>query len=239
MMSATSHRALRMVCTVAVGAALTVPLLLTAEPAHERQSSSQDAGLLPVVGHWTPVQDEGAALKADGEQWSGQTPSDALAASARTLFGTPTDSFVANLGGTGAFPLAVWRPTADFTEGTVRVRFKMIGGKTDQNAGIVFGLQPQGRYWFMRYNTKDGDVALWEFANGERRVIAHGETSAQLALNSWHELVLTVSGTRVSGAVNGGALRLDYTLDSAVSGRIGVWTKRDAVTAFRDFRVTP
>jgi hypothetical protein len=128
---------------------------------------------------------------------------------ARSLFGAPSDRFVTNNGGAGAFPLAVWRPTADFTGGTVRVRFKMLGGKTDQNAGIAFGLQRSGRYWFMRYNTKDGDMALWEFVDGERSVLAHGTTSAQLPLNVWHELTLTVSGTAVSGAVNGGA-RLDH-----------------------------
>lgn len=238
-MPRTAHPALRLASAGTLSVALVLPWLLAAEPTHTRQLQPQDAGLVPVVGHWTPVQDEGAALRADGERWTGQTPPEALATVARSLFGAPSDRFVTNNGGAGAFPLAVWRPTADFTGGTVRVRFKMLGGKTDQNAGIAFGLQRSGRYWFMRYNTKDGDMALWEFVDGERSVLAHGTTSAQLPLNVWHELTLTVSGTAVSGAVNGGALRLDHTLDSAVSGRIGLWTKRDAVTVFRDFRVTP
>ncbi|MBK6485703.1 MAG: hypothetical protein IPF98_02290 [Gemmatimonadetes bacterium] len=238
-MPRTAHPALRLASAGTLSVALVLPWLLAAEPTHTRQLQPPDAGLVPVVGHWTPVQDEGAALRADGERWTGQTPPEALATVARSLFGAPSDRFVTNNGGAGAFPLAVWRPTADFTGGTVRVRFKMLGGKTDQNAGIAFGLQRSGRYWFMRYNTKDGDMALWEFVDGERSVLAHGTTSAQLPLNVWHELTLTVSGTAVSGAVNGGALRLDHTLDSAVSGRIGLWTKRDAVTVFRDFRVTP
>ena len=238
-MPRTAHPALRLASAGTLSVALVLPWLLAAEPTHTRQLQPQDAGLVPVVGHWTPVQDEGAALRADGERWTGQTPPEALATVARSLFGAPSDRFVTNNGGAGAFPLAVWRPTADFTGGTVRVRFKMLGGKTDQNAGLAFGLQRSGRYWFMRYNTKDGDMALWEFVDGERSVLAHGTTSAQLPLNVWHELTLTVSGTAVSGAVNGGALRLDHTLDSAVSGRIGLWTKRDAVTVFRDFRVTP
>ncbi|MCC6772184.1 MAG: hypothetical protein IT360_13410, partial [Gemmatimonadaceae bacterium] len=196
-MPRSSHRALHLISAGALGAALVVPWLLVAEPTHSRQLQSQDAGLVPVVGHWLPVQDEGAALRADGERWDGRTAPEALAAAAQSLFGASSDSFVAANGGAGAFPLAVWRPTDDFTGGTVRVRFKMLGGKTDQNAGIVFGLQRSGRYWFMRYNTKDGDMALWEFVDGGRRVLAHGTTSAQLPLQVWHELTLTVSGTAV------------------------------------------
>ena len=239
-MPRTAHPALRLASAGTLSVALVLPWLLAAEPTHTRQLQPQDAGLVPVVGHWTPVQDEGAALRADGERWTGQTPPEALATVARSLFGAPSDRFVTNNGGAGAFPLAVWRPTADFTGGTVRVRFKMLGGKTDQNAGIAFGLQRSGRYWFMRYNTKDGDLALWRFANGERQLIVHGTGTSTLALGRWHELVVTVRGRNLVASITGdGAVSLAHTLDVAPTGRVGVWVKRDAITAFRGFSQTP
>lgn len=202
-----------------------------------RQPQPPATGLVPVAGHWTVVDDSGAALRGDGERWSGETPRAELLATSQALFGSATARFADNLGGSGAFPLAVWREVPDFREGTIRVRFKLVGGKSDQNAGIVFALQPSGDYLYVRYNTKDGDVALWEFTDGARKVIAHGETSAQLGLGAWHELELRLSGRTVTGSVNGGALRLVHTLDRAVAGRVGVWTKRDAVTVFRGYRV--
>ena len=54
-----------------------------------------------------------------------------------------------------------------------------------QTAGIVFNLQPTGDYLFVRYNTKDGNAALWSYSGGQRRVIAHGEVHEQLPLNVW------------------------------------------------------
>jgi len=240
---ARSFAAAVVLASIATSALLALPSHLSgrAAPA-SRQPQSPAVGLVPVAGHWTAVDDSGAALRVDGTQWSGETPRAALLAMSQTLFGAARDSgtaprFADNLGGSGAFPLAVWRDVRDFREGTIRVRFKMVGGASDQNAGIVFGLQPSGDYLYVRYNTKDGDVALWEFTNGARKVIAHGETSAQLALGAWHELELRVSGQTVTGSVNGGALRVVHALARPVTGRVGVWTKRDAVTVFRGYRV--
>jgi hypothetical protein len=128
----------------------------------------------------------------------------------------------------------------NFTGGTLRVQFKMIGGASDQNAGVAFNVSPDGEYLYARYNTKDGDLALWRFRNGERELIVHGTGTAKLALGEWHELVVTIRGTSLSASIAGNAtLALKHTLDAAPSGRVGVWVKRDAVTAFRRFTATP
>ena len=177
--------------------------------------SQQNAPALQgVVGPWTAIVDDGPAIKVDGETW--------------------------NAAEAGPFPIAAWSGTSSFTTGTLRVRFKMIGGKSDQNGGIVFGLQPSGDYYFVRYNTRDGNVAVWEFANGARSVLAHGEAHRQLPMNEWHELVVVVSegGRTIAGSVAGQGLTVEHRLTKPASGRVGVWTKRDAVTAFRDFRAT-
>jgi len=114
----------------------------------------------------------------------------------------------------------------------------MIGGKSDQVAGILFGLSPQGEYYAARYNTKEGNLAIWGFANGERRVVARGNVKTQLPLNTWHTLQVTVAGktVRVSLASDS-TLSVTHTFDTAPTGRVGVWVKRDAITAFRAFDV--
>jgi hypothetical protein len=193
--------------------------------------------LAPVIGSWQRVDDGGPALKVDGAAWSGKTSRSELEAAAKPVFGSVSDALVANTTGDGAFPLAVWTGAPNFTGGVVRVRLKLISGSDDRSGGVVFGLTPAGEYYYVRYNTKDGNVALWRYEKGTRKVIKHGEHHQQLPLNQWHELVVRVSGRSVVGNVTGTDLTVEHRLDAPVSGRVGLWAKRDVVTIFRDFRV--
>ncbi len=199
--------------------------------------SRQSTGLVGVIGHWTESRD--AIITVDGTKWTGQTPSTALARASERLFGGPTEAFVRSGSAPGAFPLAVATSVRQFTSGTLRVQFRLIGGASDQNAGIVFNLSPAGEYLYARYNTKDGDLALWRFVNGERQLIVHGTGASQLPLNAWHELVVTIRGRELAVSIaNNRVLALAHTLDAEPSGRVGLWVKRDAVTAFRNFSAT-
>ena len=217
---------------------LASPWSALAETEVEREKRQQRAAFVGVVGQWSQVDDGGPAFKVNGEAWSGKTAKAEVEAVGRTLFASIGDPFVANTTGDGAFPLAVWTGTSDFTSGTIRVRFKLVAGASDQTAGIVFNLKPSGEYLFFRYNTKDGNVALWGYENGARRVIAHGETHVKLPMNEWNELVMTIAGNKLTGSVAGKQVTLEHTLDAPISGRVGLWTKRDAITVFKDYRVS-
>ena len=203
----------------------------------ESREERRRAGLVGVLGNWSAVNDGGPALEGDGTKWSGITSPAEARAHAQLLFGSVSDSFVSNATAPGAFPLAIWEDTKSFTEGTLRVQFKLVGGTTDQTAGVVFNLRPGGDYNFLRYNTKDGNLAVWLYANGERKVLTHGDEHAQLPLGAWHELLVTIKGVTVTGALKSGVASLSVThkLDAPAAGRIGVWTKRDSVTRFRQF----
>lgn len=194
--------------------------------------------LVPVIGHWTRGDDGGPTLTVDGEKWNGTSTRAEVESRTKPLWAVTTGRFLTHATAADAFPLAVASNVSGFTSGAVSVQFKLLGGKSDQNAGLVFGLVPSELdYYFVRYNTKDGDVALWRYSDGKRAVIAHGEPAAsRLPLNVWHTLTLRLDGTRVTVTAND-AITLTHELTSAVSGRVGLWTKRDAVTAFRNFQV--
>jgi hypothetical protein len=193
--------------------------------------------LVPVVGNWTRVDDGGPALKVDGAAWSGKTTRSEVESAAKPVFGSVSDAFVANATADGAFPLAVWTGAPTFESGTVRVRFKLVSGSDDRSGGIVFGLSPAAEYYYVRYNTKDGNLAVWRYENGARKVLKHGEHHQQLPLNEWHELTVRVSGRTVVGNVTGTDLTVEHRLDAPVVGRLGLWAKRDVTTIFRDYRV--
>jgi hypothetical protein len=191
-----------------------------------------------VVGHWTTVNDDGPGFRVDGEQWGGTTERAHLESMARSIFGRVDTAFISNGTAAQAFPIAVSNGTGAFSNGTLRVRFKLVGGKSDQIAGIMFGLQPNGEYYFMRYNTKDGNIALWRYANGQRSRVAEGDAHKQIAMNTWNEITVRIAGNTVTGTVTGTDLTLSHTFDSPVTGHVGLWVKRDAITVFRDFSAT-
>ncbi len=128
------------------------------------------------------------------------------------------------------------RGVDSFTNGSARVQFKLIAGASDQLAGLVFNLRPTGEYLAVRYNTKDGNVALWKYVDGARARLADGTEHAQLPLDAWHTLELQVVDRKVTGIVNR-TLRVEHALDQPVSGRVGLWAKPDSVSAFKGLRI--
>ena len=192
--------------------AAAVVLLAGAMSSLAAAQQRQELTVQSIVGHWELATDERpAAVVADARKWK-------------------------TAPGTTPFPLAAVDGVKDFSNGVLRVQFKLIGGDSDQTAGLVFGLTPKNEYYYARYNTKDGDVALWQFVNGDRKRILHGTEHLQLPLNTWHELKVEVRGTKVIATVND-KLRLEHTLPAPVSGRVGFWTKRDSISAFKNFSV--
>lgn len=207
---------------------------LTAEPPREQPGH----GLVAVVGGWRNVNDGGPAFRVDTAGWSGVTEAAPLQAMASRLFGAVNDTFVTNGTAPQAFPLAVHGDTKHFSSGTIRVQFKLVGGASDNNAGIAFNLKPNGEYLYLRYNTKDGNLALWQYKNGERARIAMGEPHVQLPLNTWHDLEVSVTGRKLTASVSNKALTFAAELPEPIAGRVGLWTKRDAITVFRNYHVT-
>lgn len=136
------------------------------------------------------------------------------------------------------YPLALFRNPRTFADGKVWIDFKLIGGTDDYSAGLVFGHTGGSSYYYVRYNTKDGNVALWRMDGPKRTAIAHGTEHSQLAKGEWHRLELTVTGKRIGAAVPGTSLVVEHELDQPVAGRLGLWTKPDVTTAFRNLQVS-
>jgi hypothetical protein len=134
------------------------------------------------------------------------------------------------------FPLAIYSAMTDFRHGTISVRFKPMAGKSDQAGGIVFDRQANGDYLVLRANALEGNLNLYRYAAGRRSPLREaGDAPAPAGV--WHELKLVVSGRTVQGYLDG-VLLLEHDLGRGVSGGIGLWSKDDSVTLFKDFNVT-
>jgi len=206
----------------------------------EEEARRQRPALTGVIGHWSDTTAGTPAVVVNGEKWSGTTSKSEIENASRRLFGSVNDTFLSNMASATVFPIAVVPDVSSFSSGTLRVQFNLFGGKSDQNAGIMFGLQPTGEYFYLRYNTKDGNVAVWKYANGDRAVLRHGDVHKQVPLGTWHELVVEIRGRQVRGYIAGDTtISVEHTLDMDPVGRVGVWVKRDAITGFRNYDASP
>jgi hypothetical protein len=218
----------------------------------------------PMVGTWVVAQD-GAdkVIMIDGRPWvaSKDNPTRLLIESARKLYGTSNEELMDNAKQFAYYPVAVLRGVDNFTNGTISMKFKTVAGDADRCSGILFNVKPNGDWLAIRYNDTENNVALWEFHNGMRHNVKFSGAKFPLDRAAWHELKMTVDGADFKAWLDG-QLALEYTLGSEpqagrkgppnedlfpknnavlrppVQGRIGLWSKTDSTSYFKDYVVS-
>ena len=225
------------------------------------------AAFEPMVGTWSIVRD-GAdnVVMVDGRPWvaSKDNPTKLLIESARRLYGTSNEELMDDAKKFAYYPVALLRNGPAFSSGTIRVKFKTVGGEADRASGILFNVKPNGDWLSVRYNDTENNVALWEFHNGIRMPVKFSARDHKFMLDraAWHELALVVDGAQVTVMLDG-ELALEHTLGTPpgpgrngrppgpdlfpennpvlrppVEGRIGLWSKTDSTSWFKDYVVT-
>jgi hypothetical protein len=223
----------------------------------------------PMVGTWLVAQDGpgNKVIEVDGRPWvaSKDNPTRLLIESARKLYGTTNEELMDNAKQFAYYPVAVLRSVDRFTNGTISMKFKTIAGDSDRCSGILFNVKPNGDWLAVRYNDTENNVALWEFHNGIRRNIRFSDRAKKFMLDrsQWHELKMTVDGADFKAWLDG-EVALEYTLGSQpapgrggaapnpdlipasnpvlqppVSGKVGLWSKTDSTSYFKDYVVSP
>lgn len=115
----------------------------------------------------------------------------------------------------------------------VTMRFKPISGREDASGGLVFRFT-DGKYYVVRANALEDNFRLYYYDRG-RRQLATARVKAP-ALGQWHTLRIVAVGDRIQAWLDG-ALHLDHRDPRFKSGRVGLWTKADSVTAFDDLTI--
>jgi hypothetical protein len=113
------------------------------------------------------------------------------------------------------------------------VKFKPISGRHDASGGIVFRFT-DGKYYVVRANALEDNFRLYYYDRGRRQLASARVTPP--ALGQWHVLRVVVVGDRVQAWLDG-ARHLDHRDARFASGRVGLWTKADSVTAFDDLTI--
>ena len=232
----------------------------------KEQPGKPPATFEPMVGTWVVAQDGGEkVIMVDGRPWvaSKDNPTKLLVQTARKLYGTSNEELMDNAKQFAYYPVAVLKGVENFSNGTISMKFKTVAGDSDRCSGILFNVKPNGDWLAVRYNDTENNVALWEFHNGIRRNMRFSDRSKPFPLDRamWHELKLEVDGASLKAWLDG-TLALEYTLGSEpqagrrgpphedlfpannpvlrppVAGKIGLWSKTDSTSYFKDYVVS-
>jgi hypothetical protein len=124
-------------------------------------------------------------------------------------------------------------PAGPFTDVDVSVKFDPLSGKEDASGGIVFRFA-DGKYYVVRANALEGNFRLYYYDRGRRQLAS--ATVKPPALGQWHQLRAVIVGDHIQAWLDG-ALLLDHRDARFKSGRVGLWTKADSITAFNDLTI--
>jgi len=124
-------------------------------------------------------------------------------------------------------------PFGPYSDVDVSVKFKPIAGKEDASGGIAFRFR-EGRYYVVRANALENNFRLYYYDRG-RYQIASSET-APPALGGWHTIRVLAVGDRLQAWLDG-SVHLDKRHSKLASGKVGLWTKADSITAFDDLDI--
>jgi hypothetical protein len=124
-------------------------------------------------------------------------------------------------------------PAGPYTDVDVSMQFKPISGREDASGGVVFRFA-DGKYYVVRANALESNVRLYSYDRG-RRELKSASVKAP-ALGQWHTVRVVALGDHIQAWL-GGQLCLDHRDARFKSGRVGLWTKADSVTAFDDLAI--
>jgi len=124
-------------------------------------------------------------------------------------------------------------PVGPFTDVDVSMKFKPLSGRQDASGGIVFRFN-DGKYYVVRANALEDNFRLYYYDRG-RSQLATARVKAP-APGQWHTVRVVALGDHIQAWLDG-KLYLDHHDRRYRSGRVGLWTKADSVTAFDDLTI--
>lgn len=133
------------------------------------------------------------------------------------------------------FPLLIY-DGGSFGDFSLRLRFKLVSGATEQMAGVAFRLRDEKNFYVIRASGLGRNVRFYKVVNGERS--APIGPQVDLDPGVWHELRIECQGNKIQCWLNDKLAIPTLTDNSFTAGKIAFWTKSDSVTHFADLKLT-
>ncbi|HXF09521.1 MAG TPA: LamG domain-containing protein, partial [Desulfuromonadaceae bacterium] len=128
------------------------------------------------------------------------------------------------------FPICVYNDQT-FKNFTAAMPFKIVAGATEQMAGLVFRYQNVSNFYVVRISAIGRNLRFYKVVDGK---YADPATPIAIAITPgvWHTLIVQCEGNRVTCRLDNTSMAPIQTPTTFDAGKIGYWTKSDAVTYF-------
>lgn len=113
----------------------------------------------------------------------------------------------------------------------VEVSYLAVAGKADFGGGLLWRAKDDRNYYLLRASLVEQKIRVYRVVNGVQQIVK--QLDRPLPATGWHTLRIVQRGCEIKAVFDETVLfrACDTTY---TSGRIGLWTKADAVTYFDD-----
>jgi len=116
----------------------------------------------------------------------------------------------------------------------LQVSFLPIEGKADMGGGLIWRAADDRNYYLTRANPLEQNIRIYRVVKGIRHLLQNFDQT--IHLNQWHTLHVVNRGCKIQVLYDEKPV-FDLCDQAFTTGRIGLWTKSDAVTYFDDLRL--
>ncbi len=110
--------------------------------------------------------------------------------------------------------------------------FKIVSGAAEQMAGVVFRFQNASNFYVVRVSALGHNLRFYKVVDGIRSDPLG--PALDIATNTWHTLAVQCLGNQVTCWLDDKPAMPTLNDSSFSTGKIGFWTKSDAVSYFGD-----
>jgi len=104
-----------------------------------------------------------------------------------------------------------------------------VDGKADMGGGLIWHAADDRNYYLTRANPLEQNIRIYRVVKGVRQMIQNFDQI--IDVRSWHRLRVTIKGCQVQVLFDGRQI-FELCDETFKEGRVGLWTKSDAVTYF-------
>lgn len=115
----------------------------------------------------------------------------------------------------------------------LQVSLLPVEGKGDMGGGLIWRATDDRNYYLTRANPLEQNIRIYRVVDGVWHMLQNFDTT--IDVKEWHILRVISQGCRVQVFFDDKKL-FDLCDQTFTSGRIGLWTKSDAVTYFDDLQ---
>ena len=116
----------------------------------------------------------------------------------------------------------------------LEVSLLAVDGKADMGGGLIWRAADDRNYYLTRANPLEQNIRIYRVVKGVRQLVQNFDHI--IDVRSWHKLRVVMKGCKVQVFFDQKQI-FDLCDKTFAEGRVGLWTKSDAVTYFDDLKL--